>query len=125
MPMYEYRCGQCRRRFTVFFRSFSTEKEVSCTSCGSADVSKLISTFAVLKSEERRMEDMGDPSMLGDLDESDPRSMARALRKMGGQMGEDVMGPEFSEMIERMEAGESPEGMGLPISDGGMGDDEY
>ena len=32
---------------------------------------------------------------------------------MGGELGEDL-GPEFSEMVERMEAGESPEDLGLP-----------
>ena len=35
------------------------------------------------------MDDLADPSMLGDLDESDPKSMARWMRKMGAEAGED------------------------------------
>ena len=35
------------------------------------------------------MESLADPSSLGDLDESDPKSMARFMKKMAGEMGED------------------------------------
>jgi len=48
------------------------------------------------------------PSQLGDLDENDPRSLARFMRKMGDEMGEEL-GPEFDEVVSRLESGESPE----------------
>lgn len=54
------------------------------------------------------MEALADPSQLGDLDENDPRSVARWARKMSKQVGEDL-GPEFDEMVGRLEAGEDPE----------------
>ena len=54
------------------------------------------------------MDDLADPSMLGDLDENDPKSMARWMRKMGSEVGED-MPPEFDEVIDRLESGQSPE----------------
>jgi hypothetical protein len=68
----------------------------------------LISRVSVLRSEESRLESLADPSSLGDLDESDPRSIARWMRKMGGETGEEL-GPEFDEMVGRLEAGENPE----------------
>jgi hypothetical protein len=43
------------------------------------------------------------------VDENDPKSIARFMRKMGDQMGGEDLGPEFDEMVNRMEAGESPE----------------
>ena len=46
--------------------------------------------------------------MLADVDEGDPRSMARFARRMRDEMGEE-MGPEFDEAIEQMEAGEFPD----------------
>jgi len=46
--------------------------------------------------------------MLADVDESDPRSMARWARRMRDEMGEE-MGPDFDEAIEQMEAGELPD----------------
>ena len=79
MPIYEYHCQQCRRRFSRFFKSFSTIEDVSCPACNSGEVSRLISTVAVLRSDESRMESMSDASWMGDVDESDPRSMAMTL----------------------------------------------
>jgi putative FmdB family regulatory protein len=108
MPIYEYRCHGCRRRVSVFFRSFNSTGAPVCPHCGSTDLTKLVSRFAVMKSEESRLEDLADPSNLGDLDENDPKSIARWARKMGQEMGEDL-GPEYEEMIDRMEAGEMPD----------------
>ena len=34
--------------------------------------------------------------------------MARMMKKLGSEMGEDL-GPEFNEVVERVEAGEDPE----------------
>lgn len=54
------------------------------------------------------MDSMADPSNFGDVDENDPRSVGKFMRRMGSEMGED-MGPEFDEMIGRLESGEDPE----------------
>ncbi|MGB8648028.1 MAG: FmdB family zinc ribbon protein [Anaerolineae bacterium] len=108
MPIYEYRCGNCKRRVSIFFRSFSAVGEARCPNCDSVNLSRLVSRVATLKSEETRLESLADPSSLGDVDENDPRSVARMMRKMSGEMGED-MGPEFNEMVDRLESGESPE----------------
>lgn len=120
MPIYEYRCRGCRRRVSVFFRSFNSTAEPVCPECGSTELTKLVSRFAVVKSEESRLEDLADPGSLGDLDENDPKSIARWARKMGDQLGEDL-GPEYEEMVDRLEAGEMPDDEGMP----GMGGDDF
>ena len=58
-----------------------------------------MSRFASPKSEEARLESLADPSKFGDVDENDPQSMARFMKKMGKEMGED-MGDDFDEAIE-------------------------
>lgn len=109
MPIYEYRCHDCRRRVSLFFRSYSDIKdEPSCPRCGGTRLSRLISRVAVVRSEDSRLDDLGDPSMLGDLDEDDPKSIARWMRKMSAETGEE-MPPEFGEVIDRLESGQSPE----------------
>ncbi len=129
VPIYEYRCHNCRRRVSLFFRSFGAISEPVCPECGSANLTKLVSRVSVMKSEDSRLEDLADPSSLAGLDENDPKSIARWARKMGDQLGEDL-GPEYSEMIDRMEAGEMPDedamgGMPGEGPDGGpsLGDD--
>jgi hypothetical protein len=87
-------------------------------------VQRLISGFATVRSEEEHLESLADPAKMADLDENDPRSIARWARQMQRSMGEEL-GPEFDEMVEQMESGEMPdegeEGSGGP---GGAGDDD-
>ena len=110
MPFYGYRCRDCGRRLTLFFESYAAYDEAApaCTQCASSDLVQTIGRVAVAKSEEARLDSLAEPSVLGDLDENDPRSVARWARRLGGEMGEDL-GPEFDEMVERMEAGDMPE----------------
>lgn len=122
MPIYDYRCQDCRKRVSLFYQTFSAAENATpvCTNCGSGNISRLVSRVALLKSEESRLDDMSDPSMFGDIDENDPRSMARWARKMGDSLGED-MGDDFNEMIDRMEAGEMPDDDGGGALGGGPG----
>ena len=62
------------------------------------------------------MESLSDPSNFGDVDENDPRSIGKFMRRMGNEMGED-MGPEFDEMVGRLEAGENPESIEADMPD--------
>lgn len=122
MPIYEYRCGGCRRRASLYYQTFSAAEraEPVCPHCGSSQLRRLVSRVAVLKSEDSRLDDLADPSSFGDIDENDPRSMARWARKMGKELGEDL-GDDFDEMVEQMEAGEMPDGP----DDLGGGDDDF
>jgi putative FmdB family regulatory protein len=120
MPIYEYRCESCGRYHQQLVLSLATYQVPPCPRCGAA-LRKLVSRFSVKRSEESRLDDLADPSSFGDLDENDPRSVARWARKMGDSLGEDL-GPEFDEMVDRMEAGEMPDDEGMGAPDGGDGE---
>ncbi len=110
MPIYEYRCRRCHRRVAILLRSFSDVETVrpQCTHCGHDELDRLVSRVAVVKSEDARLDALADNMDFGDLDENDPRSIARWMKKMSSEVGED-MGDEFDEAIDRMEAGQSLE----------------
>jgi putative FmdB family regulatory protein len=109
MPIYEYRCLDCRRRVSRFYRSFSAiEDEPTCPRCGGANLVRTISRVAVVRSEDSRLDDLADPAMLGDLDEDDPKSIARWMRKMSAETGEE-MPEEFDEVVDRLDRGQTPE----------------
>jgi putative FmdB family regulatory protein len=109
MPIYEYRCHDCRRRVSLFYRSFAAiDDEPTCPRCGGTRLSRMISRVAVVRSEESRLDDLADPSFMADFDENDPKSMARWMRKMSAEAGEE-MPQEFDEVIDRLESGQSPE----------------
>ena len=122
MPIYEYRCADCRRRASLYYQTFSAAGSATptCPNCASTNMTRLVSRVFQLKSEDAQLDDLADPSSFGDLDENDPKSVARWARKLGQQMGEDL-GDDWGEMVDRLEAGEElgDEGDG----EGGLGGD--
>ena len=114
MPIYEYECGGCNRRVSLLIRSLASAEAPRCPRCGSDELSRLMSRFATPKSEEARLEAAADPSQFGDLDENDPQSVARFVKRMGDATGEDL-GDDLGEAME--EASDEAGG----IEDGGFG----
>jgi len=118
MPIYEFLCRGCGRKMSVLVLSRARADEVRCKQCGSADLEKLFSRFATVKSEESRLESLADPSGIGGVDENDPKSVARWMKKMGKEMGEDF-GDDLDQAIDEEMSGEGGEG-----GEGGGGGDD-
>ena len=53
-------------------------------------MTRVLSKVRVIRSEESRMESLADPSKWGDLDEKDPKRMAKWMKKMGRELGEEL-----------------------------------
>jgi len=120
MPTYEYRCKACQARFERFLTYAEYDRAaVTCPKCGSVQVARRIGRVRIAKSEDRRIEDMVDPSQLAGI-EDDPKALGQLMRKMGDEMGEDA-GPEFDEVVSRLEKGEDPEQIERDMPDLGDG----
>jgi putative FmdB family regulatory protein len=109
MPIYEYRCRKCRKRFSVLTLRISERAVAECPKCGSRAADRLLSRFAMPKSEAARLDSLADPTALGDIDTDDPKSVGRWMRKMGREMGDELGGEDLDEMIDEVESG-SPDG---------------
>jgi putative FmdB family regulatory protein len=109
MPVYEYRCRACGKRSGIY-QSYAEYGVVPvvCPHCSSAELERMIGRIRVARSEDSRLDDLADPGEWGGFDENDPRSMARMMRRMGSEFGEEAP-PEFDEVVDRLEAGESPD----------------
>jgi putative FmdB family regulatory protein len=111
MPIYEYRCADCQKKVSVFFRSFSAveQEQARCPICHGTRLTRMVSKVRVIRgASSASSEDGFDDSMLDGLDENDPRSLGRMMRRMADETGED-MGAEFGEVVSRLEKGEDPE----------------
>lgn len=122
MPKYEYHCESCHRRSRIFFTyaEYGTKTAV-CPHCASAEMKRLIGRVALGKSEDSRLDAMMDDADLANVDENDPRSLGKFMRKMSSEMGEDL-GDEFNEVVNRLETGESPESIEQAMPDLGQAD---
>lgn len=108
MPAYSYRCLDCGKRFTVRMSYAEYGKRaVHCSACQSDHLQRIIRPVRMLRSEESRLESLADSAMLDALDE-DPRALGRMMREMSRELGEDL-GPEFEEVVDRLEKGQTPE----------------
>jgi putative FmdB family regulatory protein len=111
VPIYEYRCADCKARPSIFYRSLAAvEESPACPNCGSPRLTRLISRTAQVLSEDSRMEAMADSASMAGVDESDPRSVARWARRMGDGMGDEELGGDFEETIDEMETGAADNG---------------
>ncbi len=106
MPIYEYVCLDCGKKFTVYVLNVvGGQEEAVCPRCGSKNVRKLISRIRYIESEEARLERLAESTDIENLDPNDPKALAKFVKKMGQELG-DEFGPEFEEMVDRIESGE-------------------
>jgi len=83
-----------------------------------------MSRFATVKSEEARLDALADDASFGDMDENDPASVARFMKKMGRELGDD-MGGDLDEAVDEAMAGSDDDPVAHDaMSDSGAADPE-
>lgn len=110
MPFYDYACNNCHQRINLFYKTYHDFDVATptCTYCNSTNLKRLIGRVAVAKGDDSRLDAIADDAMLSSLDGNDPRALGQFMRKMSGEMGEDL-GDEFNEVVDRLEKGQAPE----------------
>ncbi|GBD93649.1 zinc ribbon domain protein [bacterium BMS3Abin05] len=103
MPIYEYRCLDCGKRTNFLFLKRDEKRELKCRWCGGTNMVRAVSRFATVQSEEDRFEKLSDPSAWGGLDENDPKSVAKFMKKMGSELGEEMDKEELDQLIDEAE----------------------
>jgi len=98
-------------------------KAVYCVHCQSDNVRRRMTKVRIAKSDVSRMESAADDFSGMEGLEDDPKALARMMRKIGGEMGEDLPS-EFNEVVDRLEAGQSPEEIESVLPDLGVDESE-
>lgn len=104
MPIYEYQCHRCGKEFSQLFLNQREVRRVRCTYCGSDDLKKLISSFAVHQTEASRLADFDTSKPRGDDFYKDSRNIGLWAKKRMKEMGVDL-GPKMDEIVERGRTG--------------------
>ena len=68
MPIYEYHCNNCQQKVSVFRRDYSVS--ANCPSCGSSDITRLVSTF-IPRMKESFDDVMGDNKLVDGMMRND------------------------------------------------------
>ena len=109
MPIYEFFCPACHKKISFFTKSVSSSFEPECPVCGSADLVRVLSTFAHHKSIETIHEESGEPSMFPSQDYyRDPRNIGRTVEEKFQKMGMEIPA-ELQQKIQAAREGDLPE----------------
>lgn len=100
MPIYEYVCQECRRRSSFLVRSTGDSEELKCSYCQGVRLQRIMSRFSAVRSEESRLENLADPTRWSGLDENDPASVAKFVKRMGSEMGEEMSRDDIDQMAD-------------------------
>ncbi len=140
MPIYEFYCRDCHTIFSFFARRVDTETVPKCPKHAKHKLRRQMSRFAISSgrgdkepSEGPEM-DFDDEKMeaammqmageVENMNEDDPRAMARVMRKLMATTGMR-MGEGMEEAMRRMEAGEDPDKVEEDLGDVLDGEDPF
>jgi putative FmdB family regulatory protein len=109
MPIYEFICENCRKRMSFLIRDTSVPFVPECSSCGNANLSRVISGFAHHKSLKTIWEESGEPTTHSSDDYyRDPRNIGRWVEKKFQDMGQEIPS-QIQEKIQAARQGVLPE----------------
>jgi putative FmdB family regulatory protein len=98
MPVYEYRCGACGKKFSALVGMTAEPDDESCPHCGSPHAQRIVSRIAKFRTEDDRIDELADRFETMAEPES-PAEMREMVRDMGKAMDDD-MADEMEEMFE-------------------------
>ncbi len=85
MPIYEFRCGACRRQTNALVMNRDGTGEVRCRHCGSDRLERLVSRFATPRGDDARMEALAASASASasaeGVDQNDPKSAAAFMNE--------------------------------------------
>ncbi|MBE0431350.1 MAG: zinc ribbon domain-containing protein [Dehalococcoidia bacterium] len=111
MPIYEFVCRNCHKRLSFLVRDASARFAPSCSVCGSADLSRVISGFSYHKSQTTAWEDSDGPAgSPGEHYYRNPRNIGRWVEKKFQDMGQELPSP-IQEKIRAAREGVLPESL--------------
>jgi len=137
MPIYEFPCPKCRVIYSFLSKRVNPRRLPVCPKCGNKKLARQVSAFAALRGAKESAAGPDDPTGGGpdfddpkvmramaelerdmeQLDENNPRQMARLMRKMQDALPPGSMPKEMATAIRRLEAGEDPDKIEADMGD--------
>lgn len=109
MPLYEYQCRECGGINTALILKLQEEENLQCGNCHSQELARVLSRFALHKTEAQRVDEFDARAQRNDSFYKDDRNVGLWAKKRMQQLGVDL-GSSFDETVENARNGKLPEG---------------
>lgn len=104
MPIYEYRCDDCKKVTSALILRPQEEEALQCAHCGASRLVRILSRFAVHKTEAQRLKEFDTGKHQDDSFYRDSRNVGLWAKKRAQELGADL-GPQFDDVVERARTG--------------------
>lgn len=99
MPLFEYVCADCSRKFTLLVGVVAeTDADSTCPACHSSNIQKRVSRIGRVRSEESRIDEISD--RLDRMDEPASSTEMRSVAKEVGKAMDDDLSDDFEQAFE-------------------------
>ncbi len=100
MPLFEYDCEACGKRSTLLVLKRDEASRLNCKHCGSDRLTRLLSRFAVHKTEASRLSELDTSKQPDETFYRDNRNIGLRAKKRMKELGVDL-GDAIDEKIEK------------------------
>ncbi len=100
MPIYEYQCKSCGAITSALILKPGEEKTLVCGNCQGKKLTRVLSRFALHKTEKQRLEEFNPSVPRDDSFYKDERNVGLWAKKRAQQLGVDL-GSQFDETVEK------------------------
>ena len=100
MPIYEYACKTCGKKSSRLVRQSDPQDSIRCKHCGSDQVERLLSRFALHKSESTRIRELDTQKKPDETYYRDDRNIGLWAKKRMQELGVDL-GDTLNEKIDK------------------------
>jgi putative FmdB family regulatory protein len=104
MPIYEYECARCGRISSHVVLGARRRERIACPGCGSAKMRRVMSSFAVVESENSRLASFDTSKRPDESFYRDSRNVGLWAKKRAKEMGVDL-GSQFESTLEKARSG--------------------
>ncbi|MHB8918049.1 MAG: FmdB family zinc ribbon protein [Desulfocucumaceae bacterium] len=106
MPIYEYRCHDCGKKFSSLTTKYAGSGPERCVHCGSRHIKRIMSSFNTYRSESSRLADYDPAETQGEDFYRDPRNIGLRTKKRLKAVGADaVLEKRVDDIIEKGRTG--------------------
>ncbi|MBW2062691.1 MAG: zinc ribbon domain-containing protein [Deltaproteobacteria bacterium] len=108
MPIYEYRCESCGKITSALILKSQEEETLQCAHCQGDCLIRVLSQFALHKTEAQRLNEFNSSAPRDDSFYKDNRNVGLWAKKRAHELGVDL-GDRFDEVVERARTSKHPE----------------